>query len=51
MHFGEFYSKYSILLTRQQSVEAQIINGQNLILAVSGSGNTTALTYRLGFMD
>lgn len=50
MHFGEFYSKYSISLTGQQSIVVQTINGPNLILAVPGSGKTTVLTYRLGFM-
>lgn len=50
MNFGEFYKKYNISLTGQQSVAAQAVNGQNLILAVPGSGKTTVLTYRLGYL-
>lgn len=48
--FNEFLKKYSTNLDKPQQRAVQTVNGANLILAVPGSGKTTVLTYRLGYM-
>lgn len=52
MNFDEFYNKYPLKysLDDQQKKAVQAIDGANLVLAVPGSGKTTVLTYRLGYM-
>lgn len=50
MTFSEFKSKYDINLDTQQEEAVQDIEGSNLILAVPGSGKTTTLIARLGYM-
>lgn len=46
----EFKEKYHIVLNKQQERALQSIEGANLLLAVPGSGKTTVLVERLGFM-
>lgn len=50
MTFREFTEKYNISLNEQQSEAAQTIDGPCLLLAVPGSGKTTVLVTRLGYM-
>ncbi|MBQ7918363.1 MAG: ATP-dependent helicase [Lachnospiraceae bacterium] len=50
MTFHEFLNKYKIRLSRQQLEAAQAIEGPVLLLAVPGSGKTTVLVTRLGYM-
>ncbi len=45
-----FKDKYSVELDEQQERAAQSIEGANLILAVPGSGKTTTLIARIGYM-
>lgn len=45
-----FYEKYGISLNKQQERAVQAIEGANLLLAVPGSGKTTVLVARLGYM-
>lgn len=46
----EFKDKYGITLNAQQERAVQTISGANLLLAVPGSGKTTVLVARIGFM-
>ena len=46
----EFKEKYGITLNTQQERAVQTISGANLLLAVPGSGKTTVLVARIGFM-
>ena len=46
----EFKDKYKVELDGQQERAAQSIEGANLILAVPGSGKTTTLIARIGYM-
>lgn len=46
----DFKEKYKIVLNKQQERALQSIEGANLLLAVPGSGKTTVLVERLGFM-
>lgn len=48
--YREFCAKYHISLNRQQERAVQAIDGANLLLAVPGSGKTTVLVARLGYM-
>lgn len=48
--FERFCNKYNINLNEQQAEAVQAVNGANLILAVPGSGKTTVLVARLGYM-
>ena len=50
MSFIEFCRKYPISLNDQQKEAVKAVDGANLILAVPGSGKTTVLTYRLGYL-
>ena len=50
MTFTQFSDNYSISLNDQQIEAAQTINGPCLLLAVPGSGKTTVLVTRLGYM-
>ena len=45
-----FKGKYGINLNPQQERAVQAVNGANLLLAVPGSGKTTVLVARLGYM-
>jgi len=45
-----FCEKYHISLNKQQERAVQAIEGANLLLAVPGSGKTTVLVARLGYM-
>ena len=46
----EFKDRYGITLNAQQERAVQTISGANLLLAVPGSGKTTVLVARIGFM-
>ena len=48
--YKSFVKKYNIVLNEQQEHAVQRVNGANLLLAVPGSGKTTVLVARLGFM-
>lgn len=48
--FQDFKSKFNINLNRQQERALLAIEGSNLLLAVPGSGKTTVLVDRLGYM-
>lgn len=50
MTYEEFCEEYHIRLNRQQAEAAQSIRGAVLLLAVPGSGKTTVLVTRLGYM-
>ena len=50
MTYEEFYEKFHIQLNRQQSEAVRSIDGPILLLAVPGSGKTTVLITRLGYM-
>ena len=47
---NEFCEKYGITLNEQQKQAVQAVDGANLLLAVPGSGKTTVLVARLGYM-
>ena len=46
----EFRKKYNVALDKNQLRAIQTVDGANLVLSVPGSGKTTVLTYRLGYM-
>lgn len=48
--YRQFCQQYSIALNKQQERAVQAVEGANLLLAVPGSGKTTVLVARLGFM-
>ena len=48
--FKEFLLKYNLSLNEQQCTAVQSIDGATLLLAVPGSGKTTTLVSRLGYM-
>lgn len=50
MTYEEFKSKYQITLNEQQQAAVQKVEGPVLVLAVPGSGKTTVLVTRLGYM-
>lgn len=50
MDFSQFKTQYSISLDAQQEVAVQTVDGPVLLLAVPGSGKTTVLVTRLGYM-
>lgn len=50
LNFDEFSKKYNISLNSQQRAAAEKITGPCLLLAVPGSGKTTVLVTRLGYM-
>lgn len=50
MQLNEFKDKYSIKLNEQQDAAVSATEGAVLLLAVPGSGKTTVLVARLGYM-
>lgn len=50
MGFDSFIEKFPIKLNSQQKAAVQAVNGPVLLLAVPGSGKTTVLVTRLGYM-
>lgn len=50
MTYQEFKSRYNIHLDPQQEEAVQAVDGAVLLLAVPGSGKTTVLVERLGYM-
>lgn len=50
MTWTEFTSRFPILLNQQQESAVQSVEGPVLLLAVPGSGKTTVLVTRLGYM-
>ncbi len=50
MTFAEFQKKYQIKLNKQQLDAVKSVDGPVLLLAVPGSGKTTVLVTRLGYM-
>lgn len=48
--YQAFCERYNIRLNPQQERAVQAVNGANLLLAVPGSGKTTVLVARLGYM-
>ena len=50
MDFFQFKTQFSILLDAQQETAVQAVDGPVLLLAVPGSGKTTVLVTRLGYM-
>lgn len=50
MTFAEFKKRYQIKLNKQQLEAVQSVEGPILLLAVPGSGKTTVLVTRLGYM-
>jgi DNA helicase-2/ATP-dependent DNA helicase PcrA len=50
MNFEEFYKKYHLQLNDQQLEAVKAVKGPTLLLAVPGSGKTTVLVNRLGYM-
>ena len=50
MTFNEYISKYHISLNAQQMEALQIMSGQTLLLAVPGSGKTTVVITRVGYL-
>lgn len=50
MRYDEFKRKFQIELNSQQEAAVQTVEGSVLLLAVPGSGKTTVLVSRLGYM-
>jgi len=50
MNSNEFFNKYNVSLNEQQMEAVQSVDGPVLLLAVPGSGKTTVLVTRLGYM-
>lgn len=50
MNYSELKSKYQIELNEQQETALLNVDGEILLLAVPGSGKTTVLVSRLGYM-
>ena len=50
MDFSQFKEQFSVQLDPQQEAAVQTIEGPVLLLAVPGSGKTTVLVTRLGYM-
>ena len=48
--WSEFYNQFSLQLNEQQQSAVQSLTGPVLLLAVPGSGKTTVLVTRLGYM-
>lgn len=48
--YRQFCQQYGISLNKQQERAVQAVEGANLLLAVPGSGKTTVLVARLGYM-
>ncbi|MDO5559710.1 MAG: ATP-dependent helicase [Oscillospiraceae bacterium] len=50
MNYREFKKKYNIILNPQQESAVVQVEGQTLVLAIPGSGKTTVIVSRLGYM-
>ena len=50
MTYGEFCTRFQIRLNEQQAEAVRSVEGPVLLLAVPGSGKTTVLITRLGYM-
>ena len=50
MNFEEFKEKFHLQLNQQQEEAVQSVDAPTLLLAVPGSGKTTVLVTRLGYM-
>ena len=50
MNSNKFFNKYNVSLNEQQMEAVQTVDGPVLLLAVPGSGKTTVLVTRLGYM-
>lgn len=50
MTYGEFQKQFSIFLNPQQEAAVRAAEGVTLLLAVPGSGKTTVLVVRLGYL-
>ena len=50
MDFETFQARYGLTLDEQQAAAVQALHGPVLLLAVPGSGKTTVLVSRLGFL-
>ena len=50
MNYEEFSNKYNITLNKNQEQAVRSVDGAYLLLAVPGSGKTTVLVTRLGYM-
>ncbi|MBE6687206.1 MAG: ATP-dependent helicase [Ruminococcaceae bacterium] len=50
MNYSEFKSKYNLTLNSKQDTAVQSGEGASLLLAVPGSGKTTVLVSRLGYL-
>ncbi len=50
LNYEEFYQKYNLKLNNQQTEAVKAVEGPVLLLAVPGSGKTTVLVTRLGYM-
>lgn len=50
MNYDNFISKFNLKLNKQQAEAVQSVEGNTLLLAVPGSGKTTVLVSRLGYM-
>lgn len=50
MGFAQFMARYGLTLDEQQQAAVQAVDGPVLLLAVPGSGKTTTLVARLGYM-
>ena len=50
MRYDEFIKKHDLKLNSQQSEAVRSVDGNTLLLAVPGSGKTTVLVSRLGYM-
>ena len=50
MNWKEFEQRFPIQLNTQQKEAVQSVDGPVLLLAVPGSGKTTVLVTRLGYM-
>ncbi len=50
MTFEKFRQEYKVSLNPQQEKAVQAVEGATLLLAVPGSGKTTVLVHRLGYM-
>ena len=50
MDFSQFMARFGLKLDAQQQMAVQTIDGPVLLLAVPGSGKTTTLVARLGYM-
>ena len=50
MNFSQFKTQYHLTLDSQQEAAVQAVDGPVMLLAVPGSGKTTVLVTRLGYM-